>query len=289
VKTSAQSGRNLGSTSISQPLITPHGCEISDVNKGAPILAQYNKTSESHVPSFPPLPLTGTRPQSSTQQVIQQDNASGSGNSPFPPSTRVNLQTPSYIEIPSGPDISPFFGPGDLPTPTPMVPGNLGNSGLSTPGTDLLSSSDLDMLSLDQFLTPRDQIVSPSNDLTSPTLSSNLSIEYLSSPSFSPPGSPFIDAGMYRHELTGLQSSPVPQRNEPLNGMTLSLGLAQRPLGADFSPAVRRDSGVFSLPSQMSSDMSSDEGNYDSVSILESEVSNWASDVVDGEDAAQRS
>jgi len=51
-------------------------------------------------------------------------------------------------------------------------------------------------------------------------------------------------------------------------------------------PAVRGDLEVFSLPSQVSSDMSSDEGDYDSPSLLGSEVSNWMSDVADAEGAA---
>jgi hypothetical protein len=53
-------------------------------------------------------------------------------------------------------------------------------------------------------------------------------------------------------------------------------------------PAVRESSEVFSLPSQASSDVSSDEGDYDVVSVQGSEASNWTSDVADGEGAAQR-
>ena len=49
--------------------------------------------------------------------------------------------------------------------------------------------------------------------------------------------------------------------------------------GATGFPAVRGDSEVFSLPSQVSSDMGSDEGDYES--LLGSEMSNWMSDVAD--------
>lgn len=51
------------------------------------------------------------------------------------------------------------------------------------------------------------------------------------------------------------------------------------PLGATGFPAVRGDSEVFSLPSQVSSDMGSDEDDYES--LLGSELSNWMSDVAD--------
>ena len=54
--------------------------------------------------------------------------------------------------------------------------------------------------------------------------------------------------------------------------------------GATGFPAVRVDSEVFSLPSQVSSDMSSDEGDYES--LLESEISNWMSDVADAAEGA---
>jgi hypothetical protein len=279
VKASVQSGRNLGSKSTSQPLISLNGCEASDGNKGTP---------ESQIQSFPLPSPTGTQPQSSIQQVIKQDNASESGNTPFSPSTRgsINLQTPNHIEIPTVSVILPNLGPDNVPTPTPMALGDRGNTRPSSPGTDLLSSSDMDMLSTDQYLTPRDQTVSAPNNTTSPTLSSNLSIEFLSSPSFSPPGSPFFDAGTYRHELTELQSNPIAQRNEASNGVNLSPGQDERaPSGADVSPELVREFDVFSVPSQISSDMSSDDGDYDS--ILESEVSNWTSDVADGEGATK--
>jgi hypothetical protein len=279
VNSSAQSGRNLGSKSTSQPLIPLDGCEASDGNKGTPILG---KAFESHIQSSPLPPPTGTQPQSYIQQVIQQDNASESGNTPFSPSTRgsINLQTPNHIETPSVFVMLPILTPGNVPTPTPMTLGDRGNTRSSSPGTDF--SSDMDMLSPDQYLTPRDQTLPVPNDITSPTLSSNLSIELISSPSLSPPGSPFFDAGTYLHEL----HNPVAQRNEASNGVNLSPGQDERALsGTNVSPELPRDPDVFSVPSQISSDISSDEGDYDS--ILGSEMSNWTSDVADGEGATQ--
>ncbi|KAI0254662.1 hypothetical protein BJV78DRAFT_866940 [Lactifluus subvellereus] len=283
--TSSQSERN---DSTSQPLISLDGRNASNGDKAPPIMGPNNRTSEFHVPSSRLPPPTGTHVQSSIQQAIQQDNTSGPGHTLLSFSTRgsISLQTPIHVEIPRVPETLPIFGHGDLPTPTPMASGDLGNTGPSSPGTDLLDSSDVDMLSVDQYLTPRDLTLSPHNGTTSPTLSSNLSIDLLSSPSFSPPGSPFFDAGAYHHELMGSRSSPAMQRSEAPNGGISSTGLVQRThTGADFFPAVQRDSEVFSLPSQVSSDMGSDEGDYDNASLFESEVSNWISDVADGEGA----
>jgi len=81
----------------------------------------------------------------------------------------------------------------------------------------------------------------------------------------------------------------IAQRSEISSGglRSPSPGAAERTqLGATGFPAIRGDSEVFSLPSQVSSDMSSDEGDYDSASLLESEMSNWMSDVADAEGAA---
>jgi hypothetical protein len=146
--------------------------------------------------------------------------------------------------------------------------------------TDLFSLSDT--LASDPYLTPHDQTLSSHrvHGTVSPALSSDLSIEFLSSPSFSPPGSPFVDAGMYRELME-------PHRASSQRGEVSSGGVRTSSPGVTTLPAVRGDSEIFSLLSQASSDMSSDEGDYDSASILESDVSNWASDVVDGEGAAQ--
>lgn len=158
----------------------------------------------------------------------------------------------------------------------------------SSMDTDLFSPSDT--LASDQYLTPHDQplLSHRVHGTVSPALSS--SIELLSSPSFSPPGSPFVDAGMYRELMEVHRASS--QRGEVSSGgiRTSSPGVAEGtapgPSVATL-PAVRGDSEIFSLLSQASSDMSSDEGDYDSASILESEISNWTSDVADGEGAAQ--
>lgn len=272
----------MGLDSTCQPLISLDGRNVTDENKGAPILGSSNRTSESHVPSSRLPPPTGTHVQSS----IQQDNTSGLGHTLLSRSVRgsTDLQTPIHIEIPHVAETLPTFGRDDLPTPTLMTSGDLGNTGPSSPGTDLLGSSDMDMLSIDQYLTPRDLTFTPHNDTTSPALSSNLSIESLSSTFISPPGSPFFDVGAYHHELMGSRSNPAAQRSEAPNRGITSTGLVERaPTGVDFFPAVQRDSEVFSLPSQVSSDMSSDEGDYDSASLFESEVSNWTSDAADGE------
>jgi hypothetical protein len=58
------------------------------------------------------------------------------------------------------------------------------------------------------------------------------------------------------------------------------------PPGAVLRAVVRGDSEIFSLSSQLSSDMSSDEGDYDDASVLESELSIGTSDGADGERAA---
>jgi hypothetical protein len=169
-----------------------------------------------------------------------------------------------------------------------MAFGEPENTRSSTPDTDFLSPSDI--LSED---TPHDPTLSPQrvHDIVSPTLSSNLSIEFLSSPAFSPPGSPFVDAGMYYELAESRRGAAGQQQGEIPSGAGPSLfGIADEtpPPGAGLLPIVRGDSEIFSVPSQVSSDMSSDEGDYDYASILESELSNWASDIADGERAAQR-
>jgi hypothetical protein len=72
----------------------------------------------------------------------------------------------------------------------------------------------------------------------------------------------------------------APQSEIPSGaGQSLS-GIAEgTPPGAVLRAAVRGDSEIFSLSSEVSSDMSSDEGDYDSASILESELSNGTGDV----------
>jgi hypothetical protein len=180
--------------------------------------------------------------------------------------------------------------PGDFLTPLQTASGDPENARLPPVDTDLFSPSGTQ--ASDQYLTPHDQTLSPHRipDILSPALSSSLSIESLSSPSFSPPGSPFIDVALYRELMESRGVVASPQRGEVSNGSlrASSPGVSEGAApGITTLSAVRGDSEIFSVISQASSDMSSDEGDYDSASILESELSNWTSDVADGEGAAQ--
>lgn len=123
---------------------------------------------------------------------------------------------------------------------------------------------------------------------SSPTLSSNLSAEFVSSAPLSPPGSPFVDAGMYFELVESRRGgAAAPQSEIPSGAGQPSSGIAEgTPPGAVLRAAVRGDSEIFSLSSQVSSEMGSDEDDYDSASLLGSELSNETSDVVDGERAA---
>ena len=79
----------------------------------------------------------------------------------------------------------------------------------------------------------------------------------------------------------------APQSEIPSGAGQSSSDIAEgTPPGAVLRAAVRGDSEIFSLSSQVSSDMSSDEDDYDSASLLESELYNEISDVADGERAA---
>jgi hypothetical protein len=186
------------------------------------------------------------------------------------------------------PETWPVIELGDILTPIPMASIEPENARSSLPETDLFNPSEA--LPSDQYLAPQGQTLSPHtiHDALSPTLSLNSSIDFLSSPSFSPPGSPFVDETLYR-ELMELRMDANAQHGEISSGgvRSPSPGAAE---GTQRDPtgfaAVRGDSEVFSLPSQVSSDMSSDEGDYDSPSLLGSEVSNWTSDVADVEGAA---
>jgi hypothetical protein len=225
-------------------------------------------------------------------QAVRQTDPLRSGGTPHPLDVRgsIDSQTPILVEIPHAPVISPITEPGDFLAAIQVVSGDPGNTRPSSMDTDLFSPSDT--LASDQYLTPHDQplLSDRVHGTVSPALSSSLSIEFLSSPSFSPPGSPFVDAGMYRELMEPHRASS--QRGEVSSGRVrtsspgVAEGIAPGP-GVTTLPAVRGDSEIFSLLSQASSDMSSDEGDYDSASILESEMSNWTSDVADGEGAAQ--
>jgi hypothetical protein len=170
-----------------------------------------------------------------------------------------------------------------------MTLGELENSRSSSPDTmEFLSPSDI--LSGDQYPIPHDQTFTPQrfHGTSSPTLSSNLSAEFVSSAPLSPPGSPFVDAGMYFESVESRRGGAAAPQSEIPSGVGQSLsGIAEgTPPGAVIRAVVRGDSEIFSLSSEVLSDMSSDEGDYDSASILESELSNGTSDVADGERAA---
>jgi hypothetical protein len=250
-----------------------------------------NQLSERVVESSPTPVTTGTHPSTSIQAVLQSD-APRSDGTPRPLDVResIDSQTPVLVEIPHITEITTVIEPGNFLTPIPMASGDPENNRPSVPDTGLFSLSD--MLPSDQHLIPHDQTLSPHgiHGTISPTLSSNLSIEFLSSPSFSPPGSPFVDAGLY-HELLeshrGASASALLSEISSGGVRSSSPGVAEEThTGTARLPPVGRDSEIFSLSSQVSSDIGSDEGDYDSASILESEISGWTSDVADGEEAA---
>jgi hypothetical protein len=165
--------------------------------------------------------------------------------------------------------------------------GVFGSTGPSSPDIGLFGPSEVP--SVDQYLTPRDQALSPQsfNGTHSPALSSNLSTELLSSPFYSPPASPFIPAVTYRGSAE-LPTDSSAQRSNTLGGIISSPGVIESPLPrASPIPVVGADSEVFSLLSQVSSDTDTDEGDYDSASMLGSEMSSWASDVAYGEGTTQ--
>jgi hypothetical protein len=241
-------------------------------------------TPEPLKPSSRLPPSAGTHAQSSTQ-ALQQGDAAKSGSTPHPRDIRgsPNSQTP-VLEASQVPE------PGNSFTSALMTLGELENTRSSSPDTEFLSPSDI--LSGDQYLTPHDQTLTPQrfHGTSSPTLSSNLSAEFVSSAPLSPPGSPFVDvdAGMYFELVESRRGgAAAPQSEIPSGAGQPSSGIAEgTPPGAVLRAVVRGDSEIFSLSSEVLSDMSSDEGDYDSASILESELSNETSDVADGERAA---
>ncbi len=85
---------------------------------------------------------------------------------------------------------------------------------------------------------------------------------------------------MTYRESTVLPTDDSAQRSNTLGGIVSPPGVIENPLPrASPLPVVSADSEVFSLLSQVSSDTDSDEGDYDSASMLGSEMSSWASDV----------
>jgi hypothetical protein len=97
--------------------------------------------------------------------------------------------------------------------------------------------------SVHQYLTPRDETLSPQsfNSTLSPTLSSNLSMELLSSPFYSPPASPFIHA-VTRRGSAELPTDGSAQRSNTLGGIISSPGVIENPL-----PLVPVQTQKFSL------------------------------------------
>ncbi|KAI0004984.1 hypothetical protein BJV74DRAFT_880905 [Russula compacta] len=244
---------------------------ISDSNSTQPLISIEGSNVSDEIPSLglKNRPLKGAAPSPLSIGIhLQQDDASRSGSTPLPPDVPrpLNSHTP-IIEMPHATEIFPISGPRDFLTPR-AVSGDSENTRPSSPDTDLLSASDIP--SVDQSFTTHDQTLSPHrvHGTISPALSSNLSIEFLSSPSFSPPGSPFIDAGIYR-ELVELHGGGAFERSEISRSLSPNV-VEGTPPGATLL-AVRGDAEVFSLSSQVSSDMSSDEGDYDYASVLESE------------------
>ncbi|KAI0307193.1 hypothetical protein B0F90DRAFT_1813985 [Multifurca ochricompacta] len=260
--------------SIFQPLISLDASDIPDESRDVPISEPNKMFPERFVSSSPHSHSTGFI------SAAQQDDASRSGVSLLPPCARKSLNSQSYthIEVLPVPAISPISVPGGPLTPALIVSGGPGNTRSSSPDMDLLGSSEV--LSVGQFRTPQGQALSPYsfNRTISPAPSSDLSIELISSLSLSPPGSPFFVAGTH-HESAELHGNATAQSPSDAENTPAVLDLLQ---------IVNRDSEVFSLLSQVSSDLGSDEGEYDSASILESDVSSWTSDVVAvGEGRAQ--
>jgi len=275
---SGNHARTLGTNS------TPSLISLDDLSTPdeIPTLGPKNRLPEPLKPSSPLPPSAGMHTQSPTQ-ALQQGDAVKSGSTPHPPGVRgsPNSQTPVLVEIPHVLEASRVPGPGNPFTSTLMALGEPENTRSSSPDTEFLSPSDI--LSGDQYFTPHDPTLTPQrfHGTSSPTLSSNLSAEFVSSAPLSPPGSPFVDAGMYFELVESRRSGAAAPQSEIPSGAGQSLsGIAEgTPPGAVLRAAVRGDSEIFSLSSEVSSDMGSDEGDYDSASILDSELSNGAGDV----------
>jgi len=244
---------SLSPKSTSQPLISLDGPHISIGDPSTRISELNHRQPKGPIPSGSPLlsPPTNSHAQNLVQ-TVQKDET-------------------THIRTPPVPERSSTPGPIDLLTPTPM------GVGVSSPNMGLPGSSEV--LSFDQYLTSRDQTLSPQS-----FISSNLSTELLSSPFYSPPASPFIPAMTYRGSAELPTDGSAQLINTP-GGIIYSPVVIERPLPP--LPVVSADSDVFSLLSQVSSDTDSDEGDYDSASMLGSEMSSWASDAAYGEGTTQ--
>jgi hypothetical protein len=248
----------------------------SNTSDEIPAVKHENQLSERVVASSPTPFTTGAHSLTSIHAVLQSD-ALRSDGTPHPLDVResIDSQTPVRVEIPHITEITAIIEPGNFLTPIPMASGDPEHNRPSVPDTGLFS--------------PHDQTLSPHgiHGTISPTLSSNLSIEFLSSPSFSPPGSPFVDAGLYHELMEPHRGASALLGEISIGGVrSSSPGVAEETrTGTARLPPVGVDSEIFSLSSQVPSDIGSDEGDYDSASILESEISSWTSDVADGEEA----
>lgn len=277
--------RTLGTNSTSS-LISLDDLSTPDE---IPTLGPKNRVPEPLNPPSLPASSVGTRAQSSTQ-ALRQGDAAKSGSTAHPPDVQgsPNPQTPVLVGMPHVLEASQVPWPGNPFTSTPMALGEPENTRSSSPDTEFLSPSDI--LSGDQYLNLHDQSLTPQrfHGTSSPTLSSNLSAEFVSSAPLSPPGSPFVDAGMYFQMVESHRvGTAAPQSEIPGGAGQSSSDIAEgTPPGAVLRAVVRGDSEIFSLSSQLSSDMSSDEGDYDDASVLESELSIGTSDGADGERAA---
>jgi hypothetical protein len=273
--TLSQPGHILSPESNSQPLISSDGPNISQGDSGtrSSELNYRQPKSPIHSPLIPP--PTSSQAHSPLRTVMQDEVSRFHGtliplnlHRSFPQSTHIQPRVPENLST---------SGAVDLLTPTSTGVGILGTGPFSP---DMgLSGGPSDVPPVHQYLTPRDETLSPQSfDSTlSPTLSSNLSMELLSSPFYSPPASPFVHA-VTRRRSTELPTDGSARPSNTPGGIISSPGVIENPL-----PVVGTDSEVFSLLSQVSSDTDSDEGGYDSASMLGSEMSSWASDVAFGE------
>ncbi|KAI0284252.1 hypothetical protein BGY98DRAFT_1093442 [Russula aff. rugulosa BPL654] len=282
---SGKYARTLGTNSTSS-LISLDDLSTPDE---IPTLGPKNRVPEPLKPPSLPASSVGTRAQSSTQ-ALRQGDAAKSGSTAHSPDVQgsPNPQTPVLVGMPHVLEASQVPRPGNPFTSTLMALGEPENTRSSSPDTEFLSPSDI--LSGDQYLNLHDQSLTPQrfHGTSSPTLSSNLSAEFVSSAPLSPPGSPFVDAGMYFQMVESHRvGTAAPQSEIPGGAGQSSSDIAEgTPPGAVLRAVVRGDSEIFSLSSQLSSDMSSDEGDYDDASVLGSELSIGTSDGADGERAA---
>jgi len=273
----SQPRHTFGSNPTSQTLISLDGSTQTGDPSGR-ILEPNHVQSKVPIPSPLLSPPTNSHEQTLIQTVLQDEVSKLDGTLISPNSRRSFDPITTHIQTPKLSERSSTPGSVDLLTHTPK-----GATLLRSPGSPSHRTTSSDVLSVDHYLTPRDQTLSPRsfNGTLSPALS-NLSTEFLSSPFYSPPASPSVDVVRYRGESTETPNNDsVQQSNTP----GAPPGVVENPL--PVIGAISADSEVFSLLSQVSSDTDSDEGDYDSASMLGSEMSSWASDFAYGEGTTQ--